>query len=167
MFKITRLFEQKVLFPISIILFSVSGLLMFVEAVQRSILNRSFEWASEISIYCMIWSILLMTAHAGKKGQHIRIELVYTKLNKSLKRILFTVVNLISLIFSLILTYSSYLTVTHAYKTQQMSQSTLQIPVWILSSVLIILGVLLFVYYLESLIYSLKNGELLNTYQEY
>ncbi|MBP1947092.1 TRAP transporter small permease [Virgibacillus litoralis] len=159
MFKVTRLVEKRVLLPISIILFTFSGLLMFIEALQRSLFSKSFEWSSEISIYCMIWSILLMIAYAGKKGHHIRIELLFSKMNRSLKRVLFILVNIMSFLFSVVLTYSSYLTVYHAYKTQQLSQTTLQLPIWMLSSILIITGILLSIYYLEALLLALRGNK--------
>lgn len=157
MFHLVNFVEEKVFEPISLVLFSISGLVMLIESLQRTLFSRSFEWASEISIYSMVWAILLILARAGKKGHHIRMEIMISILPPHIKKYLLIIVHVFSLGFSLIFVYSSQQMVTHAYKTNQLSLSTLQIPVWMLGSVMIITGVLLFMYYLESIFIEFKR----------
>ena len=86
MFRLLEYIESKLFEPLALILFSISGLVMFVEAMQRTLFNHSFEWSSEISTYSMVWAVLLVMARAGKKGHHIRMEMLVSMLPASFKK---------------------------------------------------------------------------------
>lgn len=159
MFRLVNRIERDVLQPFSLFLFSVSGLVMFVEAIQRTLFSTSFEWSSEISVYSMIWAILLMIANAGKQGHHIRMEMLISMLPSPLKKRVLLTVHLLSLIYSAIFLYSSIQMVKHAYLSKQLSQSTLQLPIWMLSIVMILAGILLCFYYLEFLVVEWKRTQ--------
>jgi C4-dicarboxylate transporter DctQ subunit len=152
MFRLVNKLEERLLEPIALILFSISGIIMFMESLLRTIFSYSFDWASEISIYCMVWSVFIILARAGKKGNHIRVEILISTLSPKVKQKILIGVHFLSFIFTIMLIYSSYKMVTHAYKTKQLSLSTLQLPVWLLSTVMIVSGILLALYYLESFI---------------
>lgn len=157
MFKFVRTIEEKFLFPFSMLLFSASGIIMFAESLQRSILSKSFDWAGEMSTYCMVWAVMIMLANAGKHGHHIRIEILTSKLSPSFKQYLNIFVNFLSLTFCVVFVYSSFLVIEHAFQTKQLSQSTLQMPVWIVNLILLISGVLLAIYYIELIVNGIRN----------
>ncbi|EZH64735.1 hypothetical protein DH09_19650 [Bacillaceae bacterium JMAK1] len=150
-------FEEKILFPISITLFLLSASITFYEAVQRNLLNHSFDWANEVGVYCMIWSIMLMIAHAGKCGHHLRIQLITNLLSEKTKRYVYICAHVFSLIFAVLILYSSILVVHHAFVSNQSSLTTLQLPIWAVMSIMIIASILLILYYLELIYRGIKN----------
>lgn len=144
--------ELKVLNTISIILFSISGLVMFLESFLRSTFAISLQWSDEISRYCMIWAILLLLARAGKENHHIRIDLVTMYLKGTKKMVFSFISNLLSLVYAIVFTVASIQIVLHAHATKQLSASVLQLPMWAVQIIMPVAGVLLCLYYLQRLI---------------
>lgn len=152
MFKWLDWLELKVLNTISIILFSISGLVMFLESFLRSTFAISLQWSDEISRYCMIWAILLLLARAGKENHHIRIDLVTMRLKGTKKMVFYFISNLLSLVYAVVFTVASVQIVLHAHATKQLSASVLQLPMWAVQIIMPVAGVLLCLYYLQRLI---------------
>jgi len=144
--------ELKVLNVLSVILFSLSGFVMFLESVMRSTAGTSLQWSDEIARYAMVWAILLLLARAGKEGHHIRIDLVTMYLKGTKKMIFSLISNFLSFIYSIVFTVASVKIVIHAHATKQLSASVLQLPMWAVQIIMPVAGVLLCLYYLQRII---------------
>lgn len=157
--KILLFFEDR-LFPNLGALFFLNAVIwMMVEAISRQLFGHSFEVATEVITYSMAYAVLLTLAQAGKKDYHISIDVILTRLPQSLKNFLNLFTIALGLIFSLILLYSSLITIAHLFETGLKSESTLRLSMWMVHLAIPIGSILLVLYYLRSFYESVKGGE--------
>jgi TRAP-type C4-dicarboxylate transport system permease small subunit len=81
----------------AILIIVVSGMAVVVllQVIFRYILNFPLFWTEELARYCLVWSSLLGSAVAVKRGQHIAVTIFVERLPPGLRRGL-TILALIS-----------------------------------------------------------------------
>lgn len=73
-----------------LLLFSLM-LLTVADVVSRWLMNQPFGWTVELTKLAMVLIVYLALGYAEHEGDHIAIDLVYTRLPQRVRRILLTV----------------------------------------------------------------------------
>ncbi|UCD82837.1 MAG: TRAP transporter small permease [Desulfobacterales bacterium] len=74
---------------------SAMAVVVFLQVIFRYLLNFPLFWTEEFARYCLVWSSLLGSAVAVKRGQHIAVTIIVERMPPALRRV-FTIVALIS-----------------------------------------------------------------------
>ena len=106
-------------------------IVVFIDVVLRYFFSRSIFIADELSIYFMIYVAFIGAAMTMKKGAHIKVDLLHKRLSKKGRLWLDTVTMILGTIICFIMTYQSALWVRYTYKTNFISPSLLETPMWI------------------------------------
>ena len=129
-------------------------LMMLVVAysvVNRYILNTPITWTDELSGYLVVALVMLGAADALRRGDHISVDLITSRLTKRSKRFVeiwgYTVV----IVFSSVLLISSKRTIDYSINFEIVSEGYLEVPIWIPQSFLILGGSLVFLVALAKL----------------
>jgi TRAP-type C4-dicarboxylate transport system permease small subunit len=77
------------------ILFWLLAIVVFLQFFTRYVLNDSLGWTEEIARYLLIGVAFIGSIMAVRKGSHIAIEVFYTFMPKTMRRVLSTAVDLI------------------------------------------------------------------------
>ena len=84
-------------------------LLAFINVAVRFLLNKSIEWAFELTSYFFIYSALFAAAYLFRKGSHIKVTLLIDKLPNTLAKVVIILVDLVNLLYLGIIAYFSYI----------------------------------------------------------
>lgn len=158
--KIHRLidFVEKYIFQnIAIALFMFAIFWMVFEALSRFFLSKSYNESQEIITFCILWAIMLSFAEAGKKGLHIRIDLLLEKLPVKVVSLLDVINMFLGIVFSAIILYSCYLYIPHLFEMGLSSSSTMRLPMWAVYLVIPIGGILLLMYYIREIVRHIRG----------
>lgn len=144
---------EKVLNTLGGFLIGISTLLAFMEVVYRYILSLTHSWAEEIIIYTVIYGIFLISGPNLKRGIHINIDLLVTRLSPNGRRVMAFIANVTGLFTSLFLTYAGVQYVVYLKKIGVLSTSSLQAPMYLLLLIFPMgMGLLAF-FYFEQLVF--------------
>ncbi len=78
--------SEKTVQYILIAMMAVMTITIIFQVFLRYIFSYSLSWSEEVARYLMIWVAFLGGSLALKKGLHIGVELVVTRLHQGLKR---------------------------------------------------------------------------------
>ena len=109
--KITDFNYKFLSYAVVICLFSMFFLVVF-QVFLRFVLQTGFGWTEEVSRYLMIWAVFLGGALAFKKGAHVSMDLITSKLKGNKSRILKIFSLFLVLIFLVILGKESVYLIT-------------------------------------------------------
>ena len=135
-------------------------LMMLVVAysvVNRYILNTPITWTDELSGYLVVALVMLGAADALRRGDHISVDLITSRLNKRGKRFVEIWGYIVILVFSSVLLLSSKQTIDYSVDFEIVSEGYLEVPMWIPQSFLILGGSLVFLVALVKLTRALKR----------
>ncbi len=79
--------------------------LVFLQFFTRYALNNSLAWTEELATNCLIALVFIGASTCVRKDRHIQVDLLYRYLPASVSRMLATLVDLIRLLFLAYLTY--------------------------------------------------------------
>lgn len=88
-------FINRVTEGILVIVLSGMAVVVLLQVIFRYVLNLPLFWTEELARYCLVWSSLLGSAVAVKRGQHIAVTIFMERLPPLLRRGL-TMIALIS-----------------------------------------------------------------------
>ena len=80
---------------ILIVVLSTMAVVVLLQVIFRYVLNFPLFWTEEFARYCLVWSSLLGSAVAVKRGQHIAVTIFMERFPPALRRGL-TIIALIS-----------------------------------------------------------------------
>jgi len=123
-----------------IALMAIIAAVVFGEVVARGLFARSLIVADELSRYLMIWVVLLGGALLVRDNGHIRVDFIVTIVPSWARRSLLVLADVLSLVFLVALTATSFLT-TLEMRTQQ--TITLDVPVALFYAALPVGGALM------------------------
>ena len=135
-------------------------LMMLVVAysvVNRYILNTPVTWTDELSGYLVVALVMLGAADALRRGDHISVDLITSRLTKRGKRLVEIWGYVVVLVFSSVLLMSSKQTIDYSINFEIVSEGYLEVPMWIPQSFLILGGSLVFLVALVKLTRALKR----------
>jgi len=153
------LFERKVLLNVATVMFLVATAIMLIEGISRAALDSSSFWAEESVRYLMVWAFFLTLGVAGNAGNHIRTELLVERLGPRLKKLCHVLSSLIGVTFCGLLFYASLPQVHRYYTMGMMTESNLDLPLWLLFMVMPLGALLFLAYYLRCLVVAVKGND--------
>lgn len=121
--------------------------IMVLEGLSRHFLGVSYFWAEESVRFLLLWAFFLTLGIAGFQNYHIRTELLVQRLSPALQRAAWLLSCLVGMSFAAILAYSSIDQVKRYFTMGMLSESNLELPMWIVFLAMPVGGVALFLYY--------------------
>lgn len=144
---------------IASVLFVGSTLVMLSEGYNRSINDISFFWAEESVRFLMIWAFFLTLGIAGRRGYHIRTELLVDRVPPKVRRAMHFAAVAAGLLFCIVLFSASLPQLWRYYTMGMMSESDLDIPQWVVFLAMPLGAALFFGYYVGSMALLLRGGD--------
>jgi len=83
--KLSEVSEKAVYYTL-IVMMAFMTITIIIQVFLRYIFSYSLSWSEEVARYLMIWVAFLGGSLALKKGLHIGVELLVTRLHQGLKR---------------------------------------------------------------------------------
>lgn len=130
----------------TILMLGATGI-MVLEGLSRHFLGVSYFWAEESVRFLLLWTFFLTLGIAGFQNYHIRTELLVQRLPLTMQRVSWLISCLAGMAFATILAYSSIDQVRRYYTMGMLSESNLELPMWIVFLAMPVGGVALFLYY--------------------
>lgn len=107
-----------------LVIFWGLAFVVFLQFFTRYVLNDSLGWTEEIARFLLIGVTFIGAVMATRKQSHIAVEFLYRWMSRPVRRLLQTIVDLISVVFYAGLTW---LSVEMAGKTRQ-SMVSIKVP---------------------------------------
>ncbi|MHA6344279.1 TRAP transporter small permease [Roseivivax sp. CAU 1761] len=152
-------FEQGPLTAAGTVLLIAATLIMLVEAGGRAFFDHSWFWAEEAVRFMILWAFFLTLGAAGAGGYHIRSDLVVSLLPERLRVIAGGLAGLIGLGFAAILFWGALPQIRRYYTMGMLSESNLELPMWLVFMAMPIGAALLAIFYLRVLWRALKGRD--------
>ncbi|MVW69928.1 TRAP transporter small permease [Bordetella sp. 15P40C-2] len=133
--------------------------IMILEGFSRYALDVSYFWAEESVRFLMVWAFFLTLGIAGFRNYHIRTELLVQRLPRPVQRVVWLVSCVAGMLFAFILAYSSIPQVHRFYTMGMVSESSLELPMWLLFLAMPVGGLALFAYYACAAWYAWRWGD--------
>lgn len=152
-------FERTVLLNIATALALLATGIMLLEALSRSALSHSYFWAEESVRYLMIWAFFLTLGCAGRAGHMIRTEMLVERLSPGLQKAANVITTALGVLFSVILLYASVPQVLRYRSMGMMTESNLDLPMWVLFLAMPIGAILMGIYYIGALREALRGND--------
>ena len=112
----------------------------------RYLLNQSLFWSEELARYLLIWLSLLGATVAYYRGAHVGVDLVYRRMPPRFQTISKIIVHGVALLFFGVLTFHG---VQFAHFVRAQITPALNLPKWIVFSIIPLSGVIFIVHNLN------------------
>lgn len=132
---------------------------MLSEGFNRSVRDVSFFWAEETVRFLMIWAFFLTLGVAGTRGLHIRTELLVDVMPVPVRRAMHLLAIIAGGLFSAVLFAASVPQLMRYYSMGMMSESSLDIPQWVVFLAMPLGAGLWFGYYLRCFSVWIRGGD--------
>ena len=99
--------------------------------IQRYVLGTPLLWGDEFIGYMLVAIVMLGTAEALRKGDHIAIDLLSARTGPQMTRVLAIWSDLAVFAFAIILGWSSWVAIKFAYDFGEYSSGYIEIQTWI------------------------------------
>lgn len=94
---------------------------ILAQIIARFVFNASLVWSEELARYLLVWSVMIGTAVAYRRAEHIAVVILAERLGPGLLTALSRLVNCIVGGFSLVLLYQSALLTMRTFERSQLS----------------------------------------------
>lgn len=141
---------ESVQYWLSISIIACLTLLIFIQVILRYIFSTPIIWSHEIASGLLIWITFLGAGVLTRRGQHLRVDIVFNMFPEKMKFIVDRVFKILILIFSVFIIFYSY-----QLFNQQLNQLIGSLRVaraYYFSLPVLLFGVSIFIYMLESLL---------------
>lgn len=152
-------FENGPLLSIATLLLVASTGVMLLEGFSRALFDRSFFWAEESVRYLMIWAFFLALGAAGRRGYHIRTDMLPASVGVAARRAMNVAAMLAGVAFCGLLVWASWPQLHRYYTMGVVSESSLNLPEWAVFAVMPLGAALWLVYYLGGLLRAARNED--------
>jgi len=152
-----RIFDTHILANVATAMMMLALGIMFFEASGRSLTSRSHWWAEESVRFLVVWAVLLALSPATRQHHFIRMDLLVMIAGPRLRLALGWINAIAGLIFAITLTWTGILAVRHLMRIRMMTDSNLDLPMWLIHLALPIGAALWGVHFLISF-YALWRG---------
>jgi TRAP-type C4-dicarboxylate transport system permease small subunit len=89
---------------ITVALFWMMTLLVFLQFFTRYVMNDSYAWTEELAVNCLIAIVFIGSAMCVRKDRHIQVDILYRFLPAKVSRVLSTLVDLVRVSFLVYIT---------------------------------------------------------------
>ncbi|WP_420392985.1 TRAP transporter small permease [Acuticoccus sp.] len=124
---------------------------MFYEAASRTLVGQSHWWAEEAVRFLVVWSVLMSIGIASRNGHFIRMDLLLLALPRRFALLSAALTGAAGVTFSAVLLYAGVVHVAHLHRIGMMTESSLDLPLWVVRLVLPAAGLLYLLYFLAAL----------------
>lgn len=93
---------------ISILLLCIMVILVFLQILSRTLFASSFSWTEEVARFGLVWLVFLAGGIAFQYGEHIGIDMLFSRLSERNKKYAQVVLALFCGMFLVVLTYTGY-----------------------------------------------------------
>lgn len=145
------LVERRLLLNVATGLALMATGIMLMESISRSTLSHSYFWAEESVRYLMIWAFFLTLGAAGRAGHMIRTEMLVERLFPRMRQAANIVTTALGVLFSGVLLYASIPQVLRYRSMGMLTESNLDLPMWLLFLAMPLGAILMGSYYLGAL----------------
>lgn len=154
--KLDEIWTKIELFVVGILALS-AAMIGFYGVLMRYVFVKPIGWSEEIIAYLMVWSLLIVISPVQKKQEHIKLDVIYNKYPEKVKPFIDLLILTLSLIFSIVVILYGLDIVESLLRLQQVSQSSLQIPLWIVKLSIPVGFTLLSLRLIQSIISALRE----------
>src|SRR4030042_1365587 len=154
-------------FIVGVLAFSAT-IIAFYGVISRYILKRPPDWAEEIVLYLIIWSVFITASILAAEKGHVAATLIVERFSLKTRRYLPVFNGLVALVFCVLVSILAFKIVSAAYVNDERSLTALRFPVWIpYLSVAIgcTLVALRYVFRVFRLIFSFQPSEIMETHE--
>ena len=130
--------------------------ILFAQVVSRYVFNHALSWSEELGRYIFIWQVWLGSSYCVQKNRHIRIDLFTNKLSDNSRKIFETIINIVTIVFLVFLTYKGGKIVGLVSKMHQTSPA-LKLPMAAVYACIPISCILMIIRYIENTIKMFSN----------
>ena len=127
---------------LSLALFWILALVVFIQFFTRYALNDSAGWTEEIARYLLIVTVFIGGAISVRKNNHIQVDAFYRFMPQAVGRIFSTTVDLIRILF---FGYSAWLTYLLLSRIGHQQMAVIDLPIGIVYS-LVLFGFVMMLY---------------------
>ncbi|MES1927581.1 TRAP transporter small permease [Salinisphaera sp. T31B1] len=152
-------FEKRYVLTVATIMLIGATTIMLMEGIGRTFFDTSFFWAEESVRYLVLWAFFLTLGCAGHAGQHIRTDLVVEHCPRPVRQFASAVACLLGLVFCGLLVYAAIPQVERYHSLGMLTDSSLNLPLWVLFLVLPVGAVMWGVFYLHGLVRVLSGHD--------
>lgn len=145
-------FEEFVL-SYSVILMAI---LLIVGVFMRNVMNSSLTFSEEIASALLILVSFFGLGYCARKGRHITMSIVFDMVSNKYKKLFMIVISLVSAIAT---AYITYLAIRYVLNVKSLGRVTpaLQIPIYLIYSVVPFGFLLATIEYIRSFIFNIKD----------
>ena len=155
--RIWIVFEERILLNAAALFMVGAMAVMVYEAANRSLFATSHWWAEELVRFSVLWGVLLALGPAARNHHFIRMDLLVLSLPRGARLGLAALSALAGLAFALALFWTGLQEVQHMQRMRMMTDSNLDLPLWLVRLVLPIGGALYALHFLGAL-YAVLRG---------
>ena len=148
---------EKAIENLSSIIVVILTIFIGTEVVSRYLVGKSYGFLEEFSCWMMVWFSFLSTGVLLRRNQHVRVDVLEDRLSARGKAILTILSSITSLIAGVWFAWAGILTCIKAYQSQELSISSLGIPLWFVRLALPIGMVCLAIFSIELLSKSIRS----------
>lgn len=110
--------------------FIVMTAAMTMQVINRGFIKAAMPWLEELSVYCMIWMVMIGLEAGLRDGSQLSITLVHEKLKGRARTTAEIIAKLVVVFFSIIMLWSSWQLVMQQVNSGQTSPA-LHWPMWV------------------------------------
>ena len=127
-----RAFDERVLINLATAVMLLAMGVMFYEAANRSLTWRSNWWAEEAVRFLVVWAVLLALGPATRRHHFIRMDLLVLMAGRRVRLALGWLNAVAGLGFSVVLLWTGIEAVQHLKRIRMMTDSNLDLPMWVI-----------------------------------
>jgi len=131
--------------------------LIMINVILRYVWGTPQSLLDEFSVYFVVWGIFIGMPVALRTNHHIHIDILYNMLPLRLKRYISMFAHTCGIIFTVFYTYFGTQLLLDYYSTGQGSMDS-QFPLWIVTIVMPVSGLMFTGRFVQKLHLTLKNG---------
>ena len=147
--KTIRLCLDKMILPVTSVIFVVMILIVFLQVVARYVFGSSLSWSEEIARFLLVWTIFLAAGYTLGQGSHIFLDVVFNSFPRPMQKVLRRFSGVMLLGFSYVLTHYGFEMVQIG---SRQTSSAVGVPMWLVYSAIPVGGILLIIYCLFEII---------------
>ena len=114
---------------------SLCGFLLFWSGGARYLAGATGidilpDWTFEVSVFCLVWAVLLGVARIEKRGGHIRVDFLVAMFPKSAKKWFEAVTIIAAIALSVTFIWSGFVIVEETIMWEEVTENSLFTPYW-------------------------------------
>lgn len=140
-------------------LFGLGFTMTLIVAVQvffRYVLNHSLFWSEELARFLLVWLTFLGASCAYYRNLNPGVDFLYTKFSLKFQKISFIITHLVSMALFIVMIVFG---IKFAFFIRMQITPALQIPKWIILSIIPISGAILTIHALNFLLEEFKKAD--------